>query len=525
MATDDKYDRQLRLWGAHGQQALMQAKLCMLGSSPVATETLKNMVLPGIGHFTIIDDATVQKEDLGNNFFIETGDVGKPRAEATCACLLEMNPDVQGRALVRDPVSAVQEGRAFFEQFHLVVACQLPEQSAVQLCGICEDLNIPVVFVTAVGFVGKIRIYVAEHPVIETKPEPATDDLRIMEPFPELKLFALEFDFEALDQAEHAHVPYVVILIKALDTWSKQNDGKSLPSTKEEKAAYKGIVAGMRKTQEEVNFDEADSNAYKACVAYRISDEVRQILKLETKFQDSDFWVVARAVSQFVQDAGKLPLSGALPDMTASTSTYTRLQEIYNSRAKGDLSAVTARVAAILAETGQSGRSVSDEYVRRFCQNVRDAEVFCFHTLAQELQPLGPEDGGLDLACELEDEDSLVQWYLAFRALELFRQEHACWPGANCADTDEAAIAEHVEALKKAAAKIVESYGAEGVTADVKMLEELARYGGSELNPTSSVLGAMAAQEAVKLLTKQQAPLNNTLLYDGLNGKMQALIV
>lgn len=44
-----KYDRQLRLWGANGQRRLMNAHVCVLGSGATASETLKNLVLPGIG--------------------------------------------------------------------------------------------------------------------------------------------------------------------------------------------------------------------------------------------------------------------------------------------------------------------------------------------------------------------------------------------------------------------------------------------------------------------------------------------
>lgn len=54
MATDDKYDRQLRLWGREGQRRLGSARLLVLGSSATATETLKNLVLPGVGSFTIV---------------------------------------------------------------------------------------------------------------------------------------------------------------------------------------------------------------------------------------------------------------------------------------------------------------------------------------------------------------------------------------------------------------------------------------------------------------------------------------
>lgn len=48
-AKEKKYDRQLRLWAASGQQALEDADLLLInsGSGTVGVETLKNLVLPG----------------------------------------------------------------------------------------------------------------------------------------------------------------------------------------------------------------------------------------------------------------------------------------------------------------------------------------------------------------------------------------------------------------------------------------------------------------------------------------------
>lgn len=48
-AKEKKYDRQLRLWAANGQQALEEAHVLLLnnGSGVVGIETLKNLVLPG----------------------------------------------------------------------------------------------------------------------------------------------------------------------------------------------------------------------------------------------------------------------------------------------------------------------------------------------------------------------------------------------------------------------------------------------------------------------------------------------
>jgi len=98
-AKEKKYDRQLRLWAASGQTALEEAHLLLVNSGPgvIGVEVLKNLVLPGIGHFTILDDALVTEEDLGVNFFLEEDSLGRPRAAQTCKYLQELNPDVVGR--------------------------------------------------------------------------------------------------------------------------------------------------------------------------------------------------------------------------------------------------------------------------------------------------------------------------------------------------------------------------------------------------------------------------------------------
>ena len=81
MATNDKYDRQLRLWGRDGQDNLMKAHLLLINANATGSETLKNLVLPGIGKFTILDDAIVKEEDLGLNFFVDSESVGQHRAK------------------------------------------------------------------------------------------------------------------------------------------------------------------------------------------------------------------------------------------------------------------------------------------------------------------------------------------------------------------------------------------------------------------------------------------------------------
>ena len=104
-AKEKKYDRQLRLWAASGQRALEESHVLLVlpeqglygsGSSVAGIEAMKNLVLPGIGSFTIADSAMVTEPDLGVNFFLEVESLGKSRAKECSRLLEELNPDVRG---------------------------------------------------------------------------------------------------------------------------------------------------------------------------------------------------------------------------------------------------------------------------------------------------------------------------------------------------------------------------------------------------------------------------------------------
>jgi len=53
----------------------------LLGANSSGTETLKNLVLPGVGSITIVDGDVVSERDCGNNFFVTEDSIGKPKAE------------------------------------------------------------------------------------------------------------------------------------------------------------------------------------------------------------------------------------------------------------------------------------------------------------------------------------------------------------------------------------------------------------------------------------------------------------
>ena len=217
MATTDKYDRQTRLWGSNGQRLLGEATIIMLGTSSAGTECLKNLVLPGAGHFMIVDDKKVDARDCGNDFFVTQDKIGTCKAKVIAELMKEMNPDVKTGNYMDMAVAEFIERTDMILDAQLVILCEAGDGLASKVGDLCYSRNIPLLLIRQYGLLGYIRIQKAEDCIVEPKvAQRKIKDLRIHDPFPELKEFANSIDFkdaEKVDDALHQHTPYAVILI------------------------------------------------------------------------------------------------------------------------------------------------------------------------------------------------------------------------------------------------------------------------------------------------------------------------
>jgi NEDD8-activating enzyme E1 regulatory subunit len=103
--------------------------------------------------------------------------------------------------------------------------------------------------------------------VIESKPDNEVHDLRLSEPWPELAAAAAAVDLDALDDAEHSHVPYGLLLVKAAAAWKEAHDGQ-LPNSSTDRAEFKDMIRSwQRKIDDcpipEENYGEAIASAHK----------------------------------------------------------------------------------------------------------------------------------------------------------------------------------------------------------------------------------------------------------------------
>ena len=66
---------------------------------------VKNIVLTGFGHITLLDLDTIDLSNLNRQFLFHKRDIGKFKSEVAAAAVAEMNPDLKGHILCKqEPV-------------------------------------------------------------------------------------------------------------------------------------------------------------------------------------------------------------------------------------------------------------------------------------------------------------------------------------------------------------------------------------------------------------------------------------
>lgn len=122
----------------------------------------------------------------------------------------------------------------------------------------------PLVSIHAAGFYSYFQISLpGAFPIVDTHPDTEkTVDLRLTRPWPELLQVAenMTANINALDDHQHGHLPYVVILLHYLDKWKSSHNGE-YPTEYRAKMEFRKYVESAARTNNaeggEENFQEA----------------------------------------------------------------------------------------------------------------------------------------------------------------------------------------------------------------------------------------------------------------------------
>ena len=518
-----RYDRQLRLWNHSGQAALEDAHVLVVGASPLAGQVLKNLVLPGLGSFTIVDDAIVSEQDAQHDFFVNASRIGTPYAEALAQGLAELNPATTATSCLRAPDELLREDPAYFLQYSLVVCVSQPSRIAIRISELAWHASppIPLVCVRSSGFQGVLHVAFGELGIVETHPESLVD-LRITRPFPALQEHARKYAVDASDSYAMSHVPFVVLLLQALEAWRATHDG-AMPSPASRRAFVDFMRARAPPGVDTENMDEA--LAALAPHVWRPLQSPPVPASVTALFDDAQcrhlsarsppFWLLVAALRRFVQRHGVLPLASSLPDMKATSKDFVALQNVYAVQARADLDAFLGDLDAVLVDVGTSrtDASLTDDSVRVFVKHAAFLQLIRGRGLTHQWR--APNVRALEAALSDPVNPVTAQYHLAFMAADRFIERYARCPGAHDNDGAGGARALLNEAVAYAA-EVSLSLSADHHERLAEACREMARGACSDTPATAALLGGLVAQEIIKILTVQYLPLENTCVYDGI---------
>ncbi|ESL11140.1 hypothetical protein TRSC58_01119 [Trypanosoma rangeli SC58] len=561
-----KYDRQLRLWSHAGQRSLAEAHVVVLGATAAAVEMLKSVVLAGIGFCTIVDDACVDEDAVGNNFFVSVEDYNarRPLAEALLQHLCVLNPQTNGVACVESCVAWVEDfvstgtqscatTGAEKQRPHpslIVVTPRLPAVSLRRLSAWSKgQRGPPLLYVQAVGLMGLIHVQEGERLIIHAEPKPETcvADLRIFNPFPELKVWFDAHDPEdgtlfCEDIELHSHIPWIAILYHALQRVRRERGAPEfVPRSKADYDAVRKAVGALirRPTPPQEGFMEAmekcrvslnrssllPSDVHKILRDPRTDTPCRAGPSLDG--HRSLHWVVLHGIKRFIREHdGVPPFCGYVPDFATTTQWYGELRAIYDQKMRDDCAEVCGYAMEALAgcSNGSNASVVDADEVAELTQ----ALVQNFWTL--QLVRFGPDldEMGTDAplrwqrvshyfdACATEAERFTAGLYIALLAAHQFEEQVGRPPGhvpKHGVEAD-ATWVDDSKALLHIIEKAWRGFCC-GVDFTAEACMEVARFGAGEPAATACIIGAAAAQECIKLVQHRRVPIQRPLIFDG----------
>lgn len=414
----------------------------------------------------------------------------------------------------------------------MIISGPIRRSTLVPLIQEAKQLGIPVLYLHSVGFFSTFSVQLpAEFPIVETHPDPeSTQDLRLLNPWPELVAAAANLDnLDTLDDHQHGHVPYILLLLHFLEQWKLSHEGNA-PSNYKEKTEFREFVRSQTRTSNpeggEENFDEAVAAVLKTISPFSLRSSTREIFEMnqcqQLSSSSQEFWVIASAIKTFHASHGVLPLPGSLPDMKSQSADYVSLQNIYKAKARQDVEEVTATVRQLESNLRRQAPAIPDRDIEVFCKNAAHIKV----VLGRDIPQISIDSDASTLKTirnQLSDPDSLIPIFIATQILDSVVDEIQSSSLEEDRSVDDDGLwnshTERILALLTAADGSAVCQEARAQIA--RAIKELRRAEGGELHNISSLTGGLVAQEALKVITRQYGPLDNTCVFDGARSKSE----
>ncbi|XP_046848875.1 NEDD8-activating enzyme E1 regulatory subunit-like [Xenia sp. Carnegie-2017] len=160
----------------------------------------------------------------------------------------------------------------------------------------------------------------------------------------------------------------------------------------------------------------------------------------------------------------------------------------------------------------QKQNFIKDEDIRLFCKNSAFLRVVRCTSLQEEFNNISTQ-----FLERLRNEDENDVMYILFRAIYKFRSNHHRYPGSS-----EEHVKSDCEKLQSYVSGLMEQWGLNGEIKE-DYVQEICRFGGSQLHPVASFMGGSAAHEVIKIITNQYVPFHDYFIFNAMTGSSVTL--
>nr|WP_283645962.1 HesA/MoeB/ThiF family protein [Alteromonas macleodii] len=146
-----------------GQEALLNANICIIGIGGLGTAAATSLCASGVGSLTLIDHDTVEATNLPRQTLFSEQDVGTNKVEAAKARLSAINSDCD-ITVMAEPFSAPSSTqlspvlKQAIERADVVLDCTDNTNSRDLINLLCFKLNTPLVSGAAIRFEGQLFV-------------------------------------------------------------------------------------------------------------------------------------------------------------------------------------------------------------------------------------------------------------------------------------------------------------------------------------------------------------------------------
>ena len=157
-AQRERYERNLLVEGFTDrmQQALIAARVAVVGAGGLGSAALNYLVSAGVGHLTLIENDTVSLSNLQRQVLYTTADMGRSKAEVAAMRLSRLNPGCDIRVVTARLIAA--NAAELLGGHDAVVDCT-DNYDTRYVIDDCREAEVPMIYGTAEAVGGQVAVF------------------------------------------------------------------------------------------------------------------------------------------------------------------------------------------------------------------------------------------------------------------------------------------------------------------------------------------------------------------------------